>query len=205
MAPPDPIEFDAQDAAEVFDETNLTEDGEDIANFDEIVDVYDATTRLGDSRDIAAMDEDEFDESVVDDEDAEEDEDEEADDRLRDDLEDAPEDDLDLDTRDEDDGVTRLAGDEVDLESVGDLDLVTDPVDDDADKYESNRLSDEELHALGYPSKSETQTDKPAPKGSGASPDDVADESHPRQEELLDEGLEESFPASDPVSVKRIT
>jgi hypothetical protein len=28
---------------------------------------------------------------------------------------------------------------------------------------------------------------------------------HERQEDLLDEGLEESFPASDPVSVKRIT
>lgn len=26
-----------------------------------------------------------------------------------------------------------------------------------------------------------------------------------RQEELLDEGIEETFPASDPVSVKRIT
>lgn len=31
------------------------------------------------------------------------------------------------------------------------------------------------------------------------------DEAEDRQEALLDEGLEESFPASDPVSVKRIT
>jgi hypothetical protein len=28
---------------------------------------------------------------------------------------------------------------------------------------------------------------------------------HPHQEELLDEGIEETFPASDPVSVKHIT
>lgn len=30
-------------------------------------------------------------------------------------------------------------------------------------------------------------------------------ELHRRQDELLDEGIEETFPASDPVSVKRIT
>ncbi|HTK36464.1 MAG TPA: hypothetical protein VL358_14425 [Caulobacteraceae bacterium] len=36
-----------------------------------------------------------------------------------------------------------------------------------------------------------------------ATDDDDEAESH--QEELLDEGIEESFPASDPVSVKRIT
>jgi hypothetical protein len=33
----------------------------------------------------------------------------------------------------------------------------------------------------------------------------VEDEKADHQEELLDEGIEESFPASDPVSVKRIT
>ena len=32
-----------------------------------------------------------------------------------------------------------------------------------------------------------------------------ADQSEDRQEALIDEGLEETFPASDPVSVKRIT
>jgi len=36
--------------------------------------------------------------------------------------------------------------------------------------------------------------------------DDIAlKPAHERQEDLLDEGIEESFPASDPVSVKRIT
>jgi hypothetical protein len=45
--------------------------------------------------------------------------------------------------------------------------------------------------------------DEERPKGPG--PDDVPDEIHPHQDELLDEGVEETFPASDPVSVKRIT
>ena len=42
---------EAQDRAETLDETNLTEDGEDIANFDDIPDVYDATTAEGDDAD----------------------------------------------------------------------------------------------------------------------------------------------------------
>lgn len=40
---------DAQDTAEVLDETHLTPDGEDIANFDEIADVYDVTQADGDA------------------------------------------------------------------------------------------------------------------------------------------------------------
>src|ERR1700712_5269280 len=136
MATPEPIEFDAQDTAEVLDETNLTEDGEDLANFDEIADVYDVTTALGDSRDVVASDEDEFDETALDDEDTEDDED--VDDALRDDLESEPEDDeIDPDEIDEGDGVTRAGARDVDLQFGGDLDRVTDPDDDDADKYES--------------------------------------------------------------------
>lgn len=42
-------------------------------------------------------------------------------------------------------------------------------------------------------------------RGSGASADDIEDESDPHQDALLDQGVEETFPASDPVSVKRIT
>lgn len=49
----DPSDGEAQDRAETLDETNLTEDGEDIANFDEIPDVYDAVTAQGDD-DVAA-------------------------------------------------------------------------------------------------------------------------------------------------------
>ena len=40
-----------QDGAEVLDETNLTEDGRDIANADDLPPVYDATTRREDSVD----------------------------------------------------------------------------------------------------------------------------------------------------------
>ncbi|HVK40850.1 MAG TPA: hypothetical protein VM471_00100 [Phenylobacterium sp.] len=46
------------------------------------------------------------------------------------------------------------------------------------------------------------------PLGEDEKPDQLAEkEKHAedRQEALLDEGLEESFPSSDPVSVKRIT
>jgi len=46
-----------------------------------------------------------------------------------------------------------------------------------------------------------------APREHGK-PDQLDDEgglAENRQEALIDEGLEESFPASDPVSVKRIT
>ncbi|WP_312166903.1 hypothetical protein [Phenylobacterium sp.] len=46
------------------------------------------------------------------------------------------------------------------------------------------------------------------PLGKNEKPDQLAEKekrAEDRQEALLDEGLEESFPSSDPVSVKRIT
>lgn len=61
------IDSDAQERAEVLDETNLTEDGEESANFDEIEDVIDLTSAKGDE------DEDEFDEDEIDDDDLEDD------------------------------------------------------------------------------------------------------------------------------------
>jgi hypothetical protein len=213
MATPEPMEFDAQDQAEVFDEETRFDDDERVdqddepRTFEEAPDVYDATTALGDGREVRAMDADEFDEDDLDDDDLEEDED--LDDSIRDDLEDASEDeDAGSDDLDDRDGVTRLAGDESDLEYVADVDTVTDPDDDDADKYESRQVSDEDLRNLGYQSmqgEPRTEEDDKSSKGSGASADDVPDEAHPRQDELLDEGIEETFPASDPVSVKRIT
>ena len=42
-------------------------------------------------------------------------------------------------------------------------------------------------------------------EGSGASAEDVAEDNDPDEEDRLDEGLEETFPASDPVSAKHIT
>jgi len=45
----DTPERDDQDQAEVLDETNLTRDGEDIANFDTLPDVLDSTSEVGDA------------------------------------------------------------------------------------------------------------------------------------------------------------
>ena len=42
-------------------------------------------------------------------------------------------------------------------------------------------------------------------EGSGASAEDVPEDNDPDEEDRLDEGLEETFPASDPVSAKHIT
>lgn len=50
MADPDSVPFmetDAQDLAEVFDETHLDEDGDDFAMPEEMTDVYDATRDQG--------------------------------------------------------------------------------------------------------------------------------------------------------------
>ncbi|MDB5428996.1 MAG: hypothetical protein JWP35_112 [Caulobacter sp.] len=69
MAESDFDAADPQDRAETLDETHLTEDGEDLANFDDIVDVFDATTRRGDN-DVEGL-EDEEDEGDFDDDEAE--------------------------------------------------------------------------------------------------------------------------------------
>ncbi len=55
------------------------------------------------------------------------------------------------------------------------------------------------------------EPEETAEPGETTEPDDAAaheetaEDRFPHQEELLDEGVEETFPASDPVSVKRIT
>jgi len=247
-------EFDAQDEAEVFDETHgLDEDptgadADDVdADPDELTSVYDVTSALGDS------DEDEDDDTADDyddddledlDLDDEEDVDEDDDDDLDGDLEDVPEADAraGLD-RLIDRTTERAAPIEPNLSYVDDLDRITNPRDDDVEKYETTReLSDEQLADLGYLQdrkqqevsvmKDEDQTVSTKPEGSrnweersfeadaelsileggvpeptasGASADDIEDEADPDEDERLDEGLEETFPASDPVSAKHIT
>jgi len=126
MAPE--TEFDEQDGAEVLDETNLTDDGQDIANFDEIDDVYDATRAEGDD---------------------EEDEDAEYDDDLDDqDLDDISEglqgerDDEGLDIERE--PLSPVTGDEDDIETA-----ISDD-DDDAADFESTQLADDDIEVLGY-------------------------------------------------------
>jgi len=170
-------DLDGQDLAEVFDETHLDEDAAEVSTFEDLPDVYDATAALGDGRDLAAMDGAELEPEALDDEDLEEDED--LDDSIHNDLEDDPEDD-DIDDEDEDaeDAVDQLEPDEVDVETVADVDQVTRP-------------GGEDVQAMGH-----KKGEKPRPKTKAASA---------HQEDLLDEGIEETFPASDPVSVKRIT
>ncbi|WP_340646864.1 hypothetical protein [Phenylobacterium sp.] len=70
----------------------------------------------------------------------------------------------------------------------------------DADRAASDKQSVKEAQ--------EPHARKVAPLKEGEKPDQLADkarEAEDRQEALLDEGLEESFPGSDPVSVKHIT
>ena len=141
---------DAQDQAEVFDETNITRDGDDIAHPDMARDVFDVTREDEDS-DPAEIGEGEFDPDLAD----------EA--ELEGEL-------------DQDDGVdeARVLPDDADLVATDDAA----PAD-----YEADDLSDEDLRALGY-----DDDRKPA-------------EHDWAVERRLDEGLKETFPASDPVSI----
>lgn len=126
---------DAQDQAEVFDETNTTRDGDDIAHPDMARDVFDVTREDEDSDPLDAGGAD-FDPDLADEAELE----------------------LELDLDDGVDEPRVLADDAT-------------PAD-----YEADDLSDEDLHKLGY-------------------------DDEPRGERRLDEGLEETFPASDPVAI----
>jgi len=247
-------EFDPQDEAEVFDETHGADEdptgaaADDVdGDPDELTDVYDVTSALGDADDDEDEDEtaDDYDDDDLEelDLDEEEDEDGDDDDMLDDDLEDVAEADAraGLD-RLIDRTAERAAPIEPNLAYVGDVDAITNPRDDDVEKYETTReLSDEQLAELGYlPARKQEvsvvkdedqivstkpegsrqweersfeadaeqsilEGGQPEPTGSGASADDIEDEADPHEQDLLDEGLEETFPASDPVSAKHIT
>lgn len=75
----DPLDHDAQDSAEAFDEDNLDDDdtgpnAHEFKTFEELPDLFDATARLGDgSADGLAYDELEFKDGLVEDEDLESD------------------------------------------------------------------------------------------------------------------------------------
>ena len=171
------VDLDPQDMAEVFDETHLTEDADEFATLDEALDVYDFTSALGDARESTALDAAELDPDALEDEDVDVDQD--VDDRLDGDLEDEGDnEDVDAEDVDSEDGVVEVALDDPEVETVAAIDQLPGPRD-------------------------EAEEDDDPPKGTH--PDDVPDDSIPHQEDLLDEGVEETFPASDPVSVKRIT
>ena len=147
---------DAQDMAEVYDETNITEDGENIAHPDMERDVYDVVTAGDDAEDDAFADSDD------------------------DDFDPDQADDAELDTMMEaDDGIDSpraLARDEADVvtateESPADFQRETDGEEDDVSYYGDD--------AERTPSAPPTA----------------------REQKELDHGLEETFPASDPVSI----
>ena len=187
---------DGQDIAEVFDEDNLDSDsrrlarGDDELNFDDMPDVYDATRADGDGDDDEAvigddLDDDEIVELSLD----EDDEGDEEDDAYR-----ASE------TLEDDD---EEASDEVELSYAGDLNT-TAGARSGAQRYESRTLSDDDLAELGYKTApKEAKSFERKVESEAASPESQAKADH--EEDQLDSGLEETFPASDPVSVKHIT
>jgi hypothetical protein len=187
---------DAQDIAEVFDEDNLDSDRMRLArddeelNFDDMPDVYDATSAEGDKDDDDAiigddLSDDEIVELSVQDEDESEDEDDDDAYRAAENLD------------DNDDAGT---SEEVSLSYAGDLNTVA-GAHSAAQRYESKTLSDQDLEELGY----KTAPDEPRTFETKQARDPEAQAQADHEDEQLDSGLEETFPASDPVSVKHIT
>jgi hypothetical protein len=156
---------DEQDLAEVFDEDNTNTESqrlggaEDGEQPEDLVDLFDVTKAVGDSDDDDALiaedlDDDEIVDLAREDDDDDDDEDETDEDTLRG-PEPDDEDDADLiaglDEDDDDvvDGVDAPPPSDVDLTFVGDLNDVA-GAHSAAQRYESNRLSDEDLAALDY-------------------------------------------------------
>jgi hypothetical protein len=123
--------FDAEDLAEVVDETNLTEDGEDIANFDEIPRVLDVTSTIDDADEGDGDDDPE----LFDEDDRFDGEEDAGDDSPRTGLEDRP-----------DNAVTA----ETDRDGPPIDELVTTEDRGKSNRFESPELSDEQLEDLGY-------------------------------------------------------
>jgi len=183
---PDVPEGEEQDIAEAFDETHREGEDPNLYDAEDELDpdldsrAYDAVSAQGDE----GEDEDEDDEDLddLDDEDLEDFDEEEEEDE-EEDLEtrragglaaDEPEA-GDLVGSDERSDIVALA-DEPELTLTEDLDTAAPVRNRQADKFESNGpLSDEQIADLGYDG----------------------------DEARLDEGLEETFPASDPTAVRR--
>lgn len=208
--PADNQDFDAQDRAETFDETHLDEARAERRTFDEMDDVEDVTQAAGDADDDLgdARDAADFDEDAIGDADLE------ADARARpvladDDLN--AEGDAVLDDGDRADLVDRFDADDPGRDVVEGLRRVrsADSVEggeDDVTDFQSRNVSDEDLKTMGYsndPAAKPPTTgerDRDVEKGTGADPTDVADTRDLHTEKNLDEAVEETFPASDPIS-----
>ncbi len=142
---------DPQDAAERADETHLNEDADEFTTLEDAPAAFDALEAVGDDDDEngLALDADELDPQALDDE--------QVDDR---ELDDAEPDDYEPevewaeaagdDTADADAVEDALGGDEIEgLDSVADAESV-EGGEDDFTNFQSKRLSDEDLTALGY-------------------------------------------------------
>jgi hypothetical protein len=207
---------DPQDQAEAFDESHNTDElgyPDETRSFepDLFDDVYDATSKQGDAdEDDVALDAADFDPDELSDSDTDEEDGEEM--YLDDDLEDEDDDLEEDDFRTLTSESMVASADEADIQLVDNVDDSTNTGDTMTRRYESTReLSEADVRSLGYGKEETAMSDdktkpgtEPPITGSGARAEDVADTSHPRQEELLDEGVEETFPASDPVSVKHV-
>lgn len=221
IAMPDTPEFDGQDMAEIWDEDNQNTDEDRLAgaddgfSFETQPDLYDATRAVGDEDDEDALIGDDLDDEDIVELAQDDDDDDAEDDDLRArsadayDDEDVEELDFDGEDPDLDDRVARLGKDEVELEDDGDLNNREHALGS-AKRFEAARLSDEDIDRLGY-GKDGASTGKDSLPGHPKSFDPTSErtaeegERHAKQDELLDEGVEETFPASDPVSVKHIT
>jgi len=194
---------DAQDQAEVADETNLTEDGEGIANFDTLADVFDVTTARDDADDEPTLDADDY---APDDLDAlETDEDE-----LGDDSDDPFENDIGVDDLAAQDNEREMRqADRGRADDIEGLDLVADADtveggEDDFTNFQSRALSDGDLKSLGYQRPEGRPPGRPIPArraGIAAESGDSAVKRGARADKRLDEALKETFPASDPAPV----
>lgn len=209
-----PDDRDGQDMAEVWDEDNLAPDTlrtrglDDELNFDTMPEVYDATRRVGDEDDDEALIADELDdEEIVELSLDEDDVDLEDDPYVRRDevgfhLQDGDEEPSEEDAEED---LMAATSEDVELEDAGDLNDTAHAMGS-AKRFEASRLSDEEIERLGYgEGRRAADTDEPKSFDPAANRSPEEHEKHARQEELLDEGVEETFPASDPVSVKHIT
>jgi hypothetical protein len=125
-------EYDAEDTAEVLDETNLTEDGEDIANFDELPRVLDVTSAIGDGGEGDGDDDPE----LFDEDEQFDGEENAGDDSPRTRLEDRP---------DNEAAITEDSDDEPPVDELVTTEDRTKP-----NRFESAKLSDGQLEDLGY-------------------------------------------------------
>ena len=208
MAPLNEIDLDgadAQERAESMDETHLTKDGEMIANFDTIADAYDVTQEPGDSDDDETLDADDYEPGDLDALEVGEDELEDDDGPYQPDIgvNAAAEDFNARDARESDaPGADDIEG----LRMVRNADSV-EGGEDDVSNFQSKRLSDADIAKLGYGAnasgrpKADGSSPAAPSRGTGATPEDVEDNRDPHTEKNLDDGVEETFPASDPVSI----